>query len=540
MEWDEHHLVVTDPQAEGFERLHRSRLSPSTANAQHGCQARWAVEQVMRGEPDPFSAPDLGSAGHAVLEDLYGRPVGQRTRRDAMGLLQDIHERHPELASPNDPIDLALWRDQVAIGFAGVWDIEDPDQVLVSTREQHLDMVEISGIPFNGFIDRVDLVNVDGQAGFAIRDWKLGRSKPKSDYSLKKFGDDHGEQIRLYALAKQSLDGVLPLEGSLLYGAHGVKRDVDLGKRALNKTRSRFEQAHELLAESSQTGRYATKKSGLCAYCPLATVCPTGNAEKPVVPKTEDYHVGEALNITAAPLAVAVPAELADVPPPGDEHAPLAEDTPLPPDPEQADPVSEPVADTPPLTTEPPPDDDPPYDPSGGWQNPASATPRGHKEDNQSRTPAKDEDMTELKPWEESNYDGSLNPNSYAATAAFGTTALAVEVTHKHGALISRSGVIGLAQTFAKIVAEQQMRLGGSTGMQDGLHTRLRGVLRTALDVTPPPFGQDLAAWDQWYASINARVAFIADTSFALWNGRSALPEKPYSALAGAASAPAA
>lgn len=506
LEWDNDHLVVTNPQAEGFERLHRSRLSPSTANAQHGCQARWAVEQVMRGEPDPFSAPDLGSAGHAVLEDLYGRPVGQRTRRDAMELLQDVHERHPELASPNDPIDLALWRDQVAIGFAGVWDIENPDEVLVSTREQHLDMVEISGIPFNGFIDRVDLVNVEGQAGFAIRDWKLGRSKPKSDYQLKKYGDDHGEQIRLYALAKEALDGVLPLEGSLLYGAHGVKRDVDLGKRALNKTRARFEQAHELLTESSQTGRYATKKSGLCAYCPLATVCPTGNAEKPVKPKTEDYHVGEALKIADPVPTVAVPDELADVPPPGDEYAPPTEDVPPPPD-------------------------EPPYEPPQGWQTPEPATPSSQQVPESNREEEVPE-MSELKPWEETTYDGDLNPNSYAATAAFGLAAMAVDTLHKHEVRLTKSNVPALAQTFANAVAEVQTRISGSSGMQEGLNTRLRGALHTSVETLPPPFGGDQDAWNAWYASTVRRIGAIADAAYNLWAARTARPAAPYNALA--------
>ncbi len=138
--------------------------------------------------------------------------------------------------------------------------------------------------------------------------------------------------------------------------------------------------------------------------------------------------------------------------------------------------------------------------------------------------------LVEDKPWESTGVNGELNPNSYAATAAFGLVSLATETLHEGGIPLSASAVDALAGTFVKVVEEVQRNLTGRTSMQDGANTRLRGALRTVITTMPLPFGKDDAAWEKWYTSAVRRVGSIADAALRLFeNGAD---ERPWATLA--------
>lgn len=291
--WDGDSLAVTDANSPVMQKLRKERLSPSTASSMSDCLARWAVEQACRGAGDPFGPAESGTVAHAVLEDLFAQPVGKRTREMAEQLLQTVHERHKDLVLPADPISMARWRDRIRVLIAGLWEIEDPTQVHVLAREKQLSTSEVEGIPFNGFIDRLDLAD----NGLAIRDYKSG--KVKDPDNLRRYGDEQGEQQRLYALAMENLDGVRPSSAWIYYTQFGVKREISLSNVSLNKTRRSFVKAWETLQLAAQTQRYSTKTSGLCAYCPLATVCPTANRDWKVEPRTQDYLTGELLHLSS-------------------------------------------------------------------------------------------------------------------------------------------------------------------------------------------------------------------------------------------------
>ena len=140
----------------------------------------------------------------------------------------------------------------------------------------------------------------------------------------------------------------------------------------------------------------------------------------------------------------------------------------------------------------------------------------------------------ELKPWEETNSDGSLNLNSYASTAAFGTVELAVESLHADGQRITAQTVDAFAETLAFIIQRCQEALDVRPSMQDGSHTRLRGALRTSIETMPAPFGKDAAAWAEWVKRTEKRVLSIHGAALRLWStgGQDA---EPWTALAVAA-----
>lgn len=111
-----------------------------------------------------------------------------------------------------------------------------------------------------------------------------------------------------------------------------------------------------------------------------------------------------------------------------------------------------------------------------------------------------------------------LNPNSYAAIAVWGLVSLATEVLHENGQPMTRDTVRSLSHTFASLVLNEQSRVTGSTNFQDGMNTRVRGALRTALNTLPPPFGQGREEWDSWFTKMGNRLRAISDVAIDLWN----------------------
>ncbi|MDQ2740462.1 MAG: PD-(D/E)XK nuclease family protein [Actinomycetota bacterium] len=151
-----------------------------------------------------------------------------------------------------------------------------------------------------------------------------------------------------------------------------------------------------------------------------------------------------------------------------------------------------------------------------------------------------DSPMTKLhedKPWEPVA-QGSLNPNSYSATAAFGLVSMAVDKLTTNGEAVKPSAIAALAGTFAYIVETVQDQVSDSRSMQDGLHTRLRGALHTVIDMSPPPFGGTEDQWSAWVSSAVRRVRLIADAAVVLWS--SGPGEAPWAGLAVAEGAEAA
>src|SRR5699024_7173778 len=70
--------------------------------------------------------------------------------------------------------------------------------------------------------------------------------------------------------------------------------------------------------------------------------------------------------------------------------------------------------------------------------------------------------------------------------------------------------VDALTTTLAGIITEVQEGLTGSTSVQDGTNTRVRGELRTVTDAAPPPFGPDADTWHRWIKMTTGHTRSIA------------------------------
>lgn len=338
-----------------------------------------------------------------------------------------------------------------------------------------------------------------------------------------RFGDDHGDQLRIYAAALKEKTGEMPVGATVLYTKFGKARDVDLSPGAMSKTLKVFELSWKRHNRYMETREFPTKVSALCGWCPLINACPVAKEEgKAVSEKVADQmHSATHLGIPALR--------------PGASVAPMAstEDTVVEhhgqdvtffmPDPfsygipdeelEAVERASELAAHM-----------------YASGENPITSQDRDHGM----------KKITEGKVWEPYTTEGELNPNSYAAMGVFGTAELAVEALHRAGLAINGSNVKALASTFQHIVAEAQENWTGSTSAADGANSRMRGALRTVLATLPMPFGQDSAAWDAWVGAAVRRCKSITAVALHLFNEER--PDSPWEALAGVTpeSAPAA
>ena len=465
----------------------RRRMSVSTAQSIESCPARWAVTSVLPRLEDPFGAAELGIATHQVFEDLFRLPAVERTIDAARDVVAGLAEAHPDLQVPpaGDVDARKRWREEIDRRMVGLWQIEDPAEVDVVATEQRI-KVEVAGIPVVAVIDRVDR-NWD-QMKVKLIDFKAGLAKPPKLF----FGDHHGEQLRLYALAWAAhTGGPLPAAAQVYYVAHGKARKVGLTRSNLFEAADGVARAWERMQAFSETAAFPTRASALCGWCPLAQVCPAAAAAGRAEPRSPEALIGPVLGVAGLPQPVIAAG-----------GAPAAESS-------RAEPNRRPL------------------DEQDDRTGPKSGRPieRGSS--------MRHED----KPWVE-EIEGRLNFSSYAAGAVFGLTELAVETLHQAGVALTGQSVYALAETFATVIANVQRVMDAKVNMAEGLHTRLRGALRTSLVTLPAPFGADQEAWAAWVAATERRLRAIVTVAERLWQAERHEPGQPWAALAGATAEP--
>ncbi len=246
-------------------------LSPSSASLYQQCPRKWRHRYVDR-LPDPPGEPALvGTFAHLILEHLLQLPEGQRSQEAAKTLARAYW---PEIEQEKDyqALDLSdaqakafRWKAWKAV--AGLWLLENPDETQVHATEHEV-QVDISGVPFRGIIDRVDVVDEQ----LVITDYKSG--KAPSD----RFKAGPLKQVLLYAAAVEASFGQRPLSAQLHY----------LGQRTLGVrvTPSNLGDVVQELAttwssliSACENNQFDTSTGPLCAWCPFLAECPDGKKE---------------------------------------------------------------------------------------------------------------------------------------------------------------------------------------------------------------------------------------------------------------------
>lgn len=488
--WDGDRLVVACQ--DSLNRLNRPYLSPSTSKAMSGCAARWAAERLMPRHEDPFSPGAIGDSVHKVLEDLYGLPGYARTRTRSLLIL----EAHRDQKWPGtDDLTRAKrvqWHTSVHNGFSGLWDIENPQTVQVVDREVGFDeSTSVCDIPFVGYIDRTSIVAADDGTGLSIDDYKSG-SVPKN---ITRFGDDHGDQLRLYYEALRTSRGARATQARLLYTAHGKDRIVPLSNSAMSKTLTGFRNSWRDLNSYCSSAAFPTQESPLCGWCPLVNSCPVARAAG----RTD--RLGSAPQEVTLAIPVLRALDVTQIPAPAPD-------------------VDEPRGET-----------GRDFGSASVHDFQLAAPPQNEPQNRQEAHTMSEQNfpLAEDKSWFE-HVHGALNGNSYAAGAVFGMSSLAYDLLAEAHLPIGRQTHAALAATLFHIVNTVESELSANPSLMNGLNTRLRGVLRSVIQANPLPFGQGDGEWDQWVDRALSHTRSIARQAIALHHDPA--PVRPWMALA--------
>lgn len=233
------------------------------------CPRRWKFRYVDR-LPDPPGQEALaGTFAHGVLEDLLQKDKKQRTQdsvREIAAEAWPLMEKRSDfraLKLDADAVRAFKWQSWNAI--MGLWDLEDPQDVEVEETELKV-QVEVGGVPFLGFIDRVERDGDD----IVISDYKSGRPPPK------RFESRYLEQVLLYAAAVAEMEYQTPARVRLMYlGSKVIEAEVTPEK--IDEVVERLVETWEDILESVREDDFPPEVGKLCGWCVFAEHCPEGS-----------------------------------------------------------------------------------------------------------------------------------------------------------------------------------------------------------------------------------------------------------------------
>lgn len=450
------------PKAVTDAKVRRKKLSPSTMNAlvdTSACPARFAADKVLPRKSDPFGVAEIGTAGHEVLEYLFALPGAERTPEAAREILLSQADKAmaPLAAQGVSDVLPALrekWLGEVETAYKGIFDIEDVTEPDVFGRERWIGRkVKINGVPISGVIDRIDN---DDETLLPI-DYKTGKVKAPG-----KYGDPHGDQLRLYALAIEQEFGTLPTQAKVYYTQHAKMLSVDLSEKKLTDVEDKVARSWEDLSWSCDESTFETVESPLCGWCPLVNICPTAKA-------------GARTAKIEAPTPVQLGATIPVGPPSLSEG--------------EKKPTKEAKA----VTKKPKWREDKPW---------VETTGEG--------------DSERINP----------NAYAATAVFGLASRALADITGYNKSVAgepvdpfpINRTTVSGLARTYAAIISDVQEELSSLVDWSAGLNTRLRSALFTATELHVPPFGGTLDDWDAWVERVKKNVVLLMEIGESIYD----------------------
>ncbi|WP_159599153.1 RecB family exonuclease [Agromyces humi] len=507
------------------DRLRRKALSASTAKSMKGCLARFAVEKLLPRDEDPFTASALGTSTHAVHEDLYTLPADERTLEafHSIKLAKAEHKWSEEkrLADPTLPSEAAWleskqrWISEVDRLGLREFEIVDPKKVVVFKTELGFEGVEIAGVPSMGFIDRVEVVQVNGKDALRVVDLKTG--KEKTAWDRNRYGDDHGDQIRVYSDALLGTQGAAAAQGAIHYTQFGKSREVPLTPTAMNATRKDFRNSWATHNEIMARGEFVTKPGPLCGWCPAVNSCPAAaNAGIKASNRLETQP--------ASAVELGIPQMRPGMKPLGSKLPPV---NPVPKE-DPAEVISR-IA-TASAEQYAPAVDDAMAPPVPDW---IPAHDSGDISDrHQETTMSTDVVFAEGNP-REPILNGKLNGASYAAIAVISVPQMAAEILHEAKQPLVPAAIDRMTDLLANIIITVQKQFrGDSAEWADGLNTRIRGALRTTIQITPMPWGTtDENDWVNWEAAAIKRTGFFISRSIRLWNFGQNIPSSSFEAF---------
>lgn len=286
--WMGKSLVIDDREKvegnkdKGIRAIRRRNLSASTSKSVAGCAARFAIESMLPRAVNPLGAAELGTVSHEVLEHFYELTPAKRTL-NAVRRGVDPAVRNGLAAFVGTPQYDDLFVDvkkTIAPWVEGIFNIEKPSEVNVFQTEMEFKGILLSnGVPFIGYLDRT---RVDGDPSdlenctLHIDDYKFGK-KVKTPSPM--FGDDYGDQMRIYDDAIEQTFGKPAGSATLIWPRQGKLVEADLSKAAKRATLAAFSRSWDLMNSTADAAVFPAVPSNLCGWCPAANSCPVANVK---------------------------------------------------------------------------------------------------------------------------------------------------------------------------------------------------------------------------------------------------------------------
>jgi putative RecB family exonuclease len=268
----------------------RPALSPSRAADFKQCPLLYRFRAIDRLPETPTKAQVRGTVVHAVLEQLFDLPAGQR-RPDVARLLvepawQRERARRPGLAELFDeaePEELSTWLACVEGLLQNYFELEDPSTLDPEAREQLVEVELDGGTLLRGYIDRLDVAPT---GEIRVVDYKTGTAPRALGEAKAMF------QMKFYALAVFRSRGIVPRQLRLLYLSDGQALVYEPDEAELVRFERTVQAIWQAITAAAATGDFRPSPSKLCDWCDHKAHCPAFGGTPPPYPGSP--HLQEA------------------------------------------------------------------------------------------------------------------------------------------------------------------------------------------------------------------------------------------------------
>lgn len=257
-------------------------LSPSRMNSFLDCELLFRYRTIDRLPERPGHAAFKGTLLHSVLEDMFELAPEERSLERVAQMLEPALQRHlaaePELgfavdeslvwpdgaASPSED-SVAAFLESARLLASNYFKLEDPQILMPSEREHHVEVELPSGLKIHGIVDRIERTPT---GDVRISDYKTGKAPGE------RWMDKYWFQMKFYALLLQKSEGVLARELRLIFLGN-----TQLARKAPSETEMQeFEIEVTALAgkirRAVESGSFTPKPSKLCDWCAHQSLCP--------------------------------------------------------------------------------------------------------------------------------------------------------------------------------------------------------------------------------------------------------------------------
>ena len=252
------------------ERAMPSGLSPSSTELWHQCPLRFEKEKIEKRSTGSGIEAVTGTYVHRGLEILLALPPEKRTQGAAYAAIRGAWPETEEGAdfkslNLSDEHTMDMRRGAMA-SMRSYFMVENPADVNVVATERKLD-AEIGGVPFRGIIDRLDR---DHFGDYVVTDYKNGK------VPIPRFQGPKLRQLNFYGALVEAVDGILPVEGRLVFTAHAKEICTTITRRTVDEAIQVAVDTWDDVNRSFASGKFAPKTGPLCGWCPFASECPEG------------------------------------------------------------------------------------------------------------------------------------------------------------------------------------------------------------------------------------------------------------------------